>query len=223
MASTSTGTTTNIQGGDGGDTINVQAISGPTSVGLGLAGNTVNVGSMAGVGGFNFQGVLANIAAALAVNGQPLPDLFNYPVSDPASATFILPRLPAAITSVTVGGMLLPRSDFSLSGMTLTVTPPASALTGSVPVTVIVAYTVASPGFDNLVVDDSGDMQGQTGTLTSDTILGLGMSADGIVYDNVIGTLPAARPGCRHLLCGKHPHGHHQHQWRAGRRYVQRG
>ncbi len=185
VASTLAGATTNIQGGDGGDTINIQTIAGPTNIGLGLEGNTVNVGTNAGVNGFNFNGVLSGIAAPLTVNGQPLAAQYVYPTSNPASAQFILPRTPASITSVTVGGTVVPSSDYSLSGSTLTLTPPSTDLTAGAPLIVVIAYTVAAPGFDNLVADDSGDTNSETGTLTYDTLVGLGMAAAGIVYDNI--------------------------------------
>ena len=193
VASTESGTTTNVQGGDGGDTINVQTVAGPTNVGLGTEDNTVNVGSMAGVGGYDFNGVLSGITAALTVNGQPLAAQFTYPAATepsepatiPSSAEFDLPRTRAAITSVTVGGVLIPTADYTLSGRVLTVSPPQALLGGNAPLIVVVAYTIASPAFDNLVVDDSADNTGRSGTLTSSTILGLGMSSSGIVYNNI--------------------------------------
>ncbi len=185
IASTLTGATTNLQGGDGGDTINVQTIAGPTNLGLGLEGNTVNVGTDAGVNGFNFNGVLSGIAAALTVNGQPLAAQYVYPTSNPVSTSSSCRahrhrsrRSPSAARS-------FPALTTVSSARTLTLTPPSADLTTGAPLIVVIAYTLAAPGFDNLVADDSGDTNSQTGTLTYDTLVGLGMAAAGIVYDNI--------------------------------------
>ena len=105
IASTDPGSTT-IYAGTTADTIDVQSISGPTTIDGGAGNLTTNVGSKEPASG----GVLATISAALVVNG------------------------------------------------------------GS--------------GVNSLVADDSGSTGSETGTLTSDTITGLGM-ASGITYNGM--------------------------------------
>jgi Ca2+-binding RTX toxin-like protein len=113
IVNTFTRTTTNLLGGSGDETLNVENIAHSTNVYPGSGQNTINVGSLAGVDGWNFNGLLAGIQAELLV----------------------------------VGG--------------------------------------ASPGFDSLVVDDSGDSISRTGVLTTTTITGLGMAPAGIVYQDI--------------------------------------
>ncbi len=64
IVSTAHVTLTNLQGGTGEQVLNVQTTAGATTVNPGPGQNTINVGSLAGVNGWNFNGVLAGIQGA---------------------------------------------------------------------------------------------------------------------------------------------------------------
>ncbi len=101
IASTATGTTTNLQGGPGDQVLNVQSTAHATTINLGGGQETVNVGSQAGVGGWNFDGTLAGIQGALTVHGAASPGFDSLVVDDSADT---LART-GVLTSTTLTGL----------------------------------------------------------------------------------------------------------------------
>ncbi len=113
IVNTAAATLTNIQGGTGEQVLNVQTTAGATTVNPGPGQNTINVGSLAGVNGWNYNGVLAGLQGALSVQGG------------------------------------------------------------------------SEPGFDSLVIDDSGDATARIAALTANQLTGLGMTQAGIAYGGI--------------------------------------
>jgi Ca2+-binding RTX toxin-like protein len=203
IAGTHAGTTL-LDAGGGADTINVQAITGATTVRGGDGDDTFVVGSLAP----DVGGVVSGIVGPLAVEGDGGVDrLFVDDSGNPLPQDFTLTA--NVITGmgmgsgITYGTLEALQIDFGSGGNTINVrsTSIATALnTGSGDDSVVVGSLAPAfggtlndigarltldgqDGYDSLTIDDSGDTGPNTGTLGLDEITGLGMTG-GIGFVN---------------------------------------
>ena len=143
--------------GNGSDTMNVDA-TGSTTALTGTLTSTTLTGLGMGAPGITYSGL-----AALNINLGPGNDTFN--VQSTWSATVTTLNTGDGSNIVNVGS-----NEPSTSGMT-------TGIAGSL--------VVIGSGSDTLNVDDTGNTTGQSGTLTSTTLIGLGMGASGITYSGL--------------------------------------
>ncbi len=161
--------------GNGSDTLNVDD-TGSTANKTGTLTATILTGLGMGAGGISYSGL-----KVLNVNLGSGNDTFLI-VSDSANTTvnggagndtFYVQSTSAPLVINTGGGT-------NVVDIGSTVPYPGSVLTG-----IQALVTVTGDGKDTLNVDDSGDLTGETGTLTSTTVTGLGMGASGITYSGL--------------------------------------
>jgi len=188
--------------GSGNDTFNVQSThaSTPTTLDAGPGNDTINVGSLAPDAG----GTVNDISGPLTVNGQGGSDTLN--VDDTGDMTPNTGTLTATtlaglgmlggitygtLESVNIG---LGSGDDTLNVQSIDATTPTTLNAGLGNDTVNIGSlagtvnAIGAPltvngqgGSDTLNVDDTGDTEANTGTLTATTLTGLGMLR-GITY-----------------------------------------
>ncbi len=156
------GVTTGIAGslvivGSGSDTLNVDD-TGNTTGQSGTLTSTTLVGLGMGASGITYSGL-----TKLNINLGSGNDTFN--VQSTKSTTVTKLNTGAGMDVVNVGS-----NEPSASGVT-------TGIAGSL--------VVVGGGSDTLNVDDTGNTTGQSGTLTSTTLTGLGMGASGITYSGL--------------------------------------
>ncbi len=197
--------TTTVNTGGGNDRINIRSISGPTTANTGVGNDLVYVGSQAGLG--DSGGTLNAIAAALTIHGGTGTDsLFLDDSGDPTANTGVLTG--STVSGLGMGGVLtydafaVLHLNLGSGGDTLFIEGTHAGVThidtGGGDDTVRVGRNTATPsvtlnamlgelniagggGFNTLIGDDSAAAQNRAGSLTADTITGLGMG-HGISY-----------------------------------------
>jgi hypothetical protein len=196
--------TTYINGNAGGDTINVRSTSATTNINTGTGTNIVNIGSLAP----NTNGILDNIQGAVNVTGGGADTVNLDDTGDTTNNTGTLTStaltglgLGTGVNYTTVGTLNINlgsgndtfnvRSTNAATTTTLntgagtnTVNVGSNAFGGIVN-NIQGALIVVGSGTDTLNVDDTGSTTGKTGTLTSTTLTGLAMGANGITYSGL--------------------------------------
>ena len=192
--------------GSGINVVNIEGVDGPTTINATSGTDTINIGSLAPASG----GILGDIAGMVTVTGDKATVVNVDDTGDPDAETGTLTA--STLSGLDLGGTIsysgLAQLNISLGlgGNTFYIAGTAAGTatsldSGSGNDTVNVGTTasqangvvdpVAGPvtingggGFDVLNVNDTGSAIDKTGTLTKDTITGLGMGG-GITYDSV--------------------------------------
>ena len=206
IASTHTGTTT-LNSNAGGDTVNVQTISGATTVNTGSEDDTINVGSLAPFD----HGTVNGISAPLTIDGGDGIDTLNVDDTGDNGLNILI----VTANTITGLGMSHGITYFNIENLTFDMgsgddtiniisTSAATTLNtgagddtinvGSLAPTLLGGTVNAingkltldgQDGNDTLNVDDTGDQAPNNGTLTANTLTGLGMTGGGIHYSNL--------------------------------------
>jgi hypothetical protein len=193
---------TELSTGSGSDLLHVQSIAGPTTIRSGGNDDTINVGSTAPSLGGNVNG----IGSELTLDGEAGTDSVNIDDSGDSFAN-IGELTGSTLNGLGMAGTIryqafeslrldLGQGDDTLSVRSISVPTTVNAGAGQdsirvgslAPATggnvnaIAALLTIAGDeGADTLHVDDSGDTEGNTGTLTGNSLSGLGMTGS-IVY-----------------------------------------